>query len=311
METLSERHYLRQAPELISKGRYSLSSAESDIFYALLTEIKKEDEEFRDYTFTKKQLEDKLGIEMNTTQLRKTAKSLMRKVFEIYRNNNDWEMMGFSYFKYKNGVITCRFDKAMKPYLLELKQYVLADIRHITKMKSEYAKRVYLMLKEREKFGERKFIVSELMEQLEVPKSLKVYADFKRKVLMQSVKDINKYTDIQIKNIGTVKKPLYFEEYKPSRKVEAVTFHFKKNTNDLKAFIDNIREYHANEALYNSRDGRLIKCSVKGLLYFSDNEMEWVDPKEAEKLWEWLFENREKLFFLEKEINRMIADLQS
>jgi len=313
MGTLSERHYLRQAPELVSKGRYSLSSAESDIFYALLTEIQKEDEEFKDYIFSKKQLENKLGVKLDTSQLRQTAKGLMRKVFEIYRDNNSWEMMGFSYFSYENGVITCRFDKAMKPYLLELKQYVLTDIRYLIKIKSEYAKRMYLMLKEHEKFGERKFIVHELMEQLEVPKSLKVrYNNFKTKVLMQSVKDINKHTDIKIKNIGTAEKPIYFEEHKTSRKVDAVTFHFKKNTNDLKAFIDNIREYHTNEPLYHDkRSKRVIKCSKKGLLYFSDAEMEWVDPKKAKKLWEWLFENREKLFFHQKETDRMIAQLQA
>jgi len=287
METLTERNYLRQAPELISNGRYSLSSSEADIFYALLTEIKKEDREFKDYTFTKKQLEDKLGVEINTSQLRNTAKSLMRKVFEIYRNNNSWEMIGFSYFSYENGVITCRFDKAMKPHLFL----------------NEYAKRIYLMLKERQKFGERKFIISELMEQLEVPKSFKErYNNFKIKVLMQSVTDINKSSDIEIENIGTADKPIYFEEHKLSRKIISVTFHFKKNTNDLKSFIKNIREYHINEPLYHDRRSkRVIKCSKKGLLYFSDAEMEWIDPKKAEKLWEWLFENREKLFFHQKE----------
>jgi len=312
MKIATERHYLRQSPELISNGRYALSSAEADIFYALLTEIQKEDEEFQDYIFSKKQLETKLGVKLNTAQLRETAKGLMRKVFEIYRDNNSWEMMGFSYFSYENGVITCRFDKAMKPYLLELKQFVLADIRHLSKMKSEYAKRIYLMLKERQKFGERKFIISELMEQLEVSKSFKVYADFKRTILLKSVKNINKHTDIEIINIGTIEKPIYFEEHKTSRKVDAVTFHFKKNTNDLKSFIKNIREYHINEPLYHDRRSkRVIKCSKKGLLYFSDAEMEWIDPKKAEKLWEWLFENREKLFFHQKETDRMIDKLMT
>ncbi|HIP44068.1 MAG TPA: RepB family plasmid replication initiator protein [Sulfurospirillum arcachonense] len=292
---LSNRNYFRQAPALVN-GNYSLSGAESSLFYALLTEIDMNDKDFKDYTFTKKQLEQKLGISTNTTQLRATAKSLMRKVFEIVHDKDDWELMGFSYFSYKEGVFTCRFDKAMKPYLLELKQYALADIRQILQIKSEYSKRIYLMLKDRRKHGERKLNIEELYAQLEVPKSYHRYADFKRKVLLQSVKDINKYTDLEIKNIGTIKKPKYFEEHKPSRKVEAVTFYFKKNQNDLKAFIEIIREVYANQALYESKNGRMLKCSDKGLLYYADSALEWLDKDAALKEWEWLHEHREKLY---------------
>lgn len=302
--TLSDRNYFRQAPALI-EGHYSLSKGESNLFYALLTEIDIDDEDFKDYIFTRKQLEDKLKISTNTDQLKATAKSLMRKVFEIVHGKDDWELMGFSYFSYKQGVFTCRFDKAMKPYLLELKQYALADIRQLIQMKSEYSKRIYLMLKDRRNHGERKLNIEELYAQLEVPKSYHRYADFKRKVLLQSVKDINKYTDLEIKNIGTVKKPKYFEEHKPSRKVVAVTFYFKKNQNDLKAFIETIRELYPNQALYEGKDGRMLKCSDKGLLYYADDVMEWLDKNTAQKAWEWLHEHREKLYCFQPDLFSM------
>jgi len=292
--SLTNRHYFRQSPELLN-GRYSLTKGEGDLLYALLTSITKEDKDFKDYTFTKKELEVKLGIELKTSDLRKNARSLMTKVFEVYRDENDWELMGFSYFSYKNAIITCRFDKAMKPYLLELSQWVNADLRHLVQMKGQYSQRIYLLLKEHFKFGERKFMIEELMQQLEVPKSFKVYADFKRKVLMQAIKDINKYTDIEIKNIGTAKKPIYFEEHKPSRKVEAVTFYFRSNMADLKQFIEWIRELYPNQPLYMNKEGRMLKCSDKGLLYYADDVMEWLDKKTAMKAWEWLHENKEKL----------------
>ncbi len=296
-KNLSNRHYFRQAPAIVN-GKYSLKKAEADLVFALLTEIKKEDEDFKDYTFTKSQLELKLGMEINTSQLRATAKGLMSKILEVVNDEEDWKLLSwFSYFEYKNGVITCRFDKEMKPYLLELQQFVNADIRYLTQIKSEYSRRIYLLLKERFKFGERKFDIEKLQEQLEVPKSFKVYADFKRKVLLQAVKDINKYTDIEIKNIGTIKYPKYFEEHKPSRKVEAVTFHFKANTADLKQFIGWIRELYPNQPLYPVKDGRMLKCTSKGLLYYVDdaNDHPTLDEETALKAWEWLHENRERL----------------
>ena len=299
MDNLTERNYFRQAPHIVN-GRYSLKKSESDLVYMLLTAISKEDEDFKDYTFSKAELEAKLGVKLDSVQLRATAKSLMSKILEVVRDKEDWELLSwFSYFRYKNGIITCRFDKAMKPYLLDLKQYVLADIRHIIQIQSEYSRRIYLFLKEIAKFGERKFDVENLMDTLQVPKSYKVYADFKRKVLHQAVKDINKYTDIEIKNIGTSKKPLYFEEYKPMRKVETITFHFKKNLSDLKSFIEYIREMHTNEALYQSKDGRMLKCSEKGLLYYADNALEWLSEEASLKTWEWLHENKPKLYIFQ------------
>jgi len=298
---LTNRNYFRQSPELLN-GRYSLSKGEGDLLYALLTSITKEDEDFKDYTFTKKELEIKLGVALTTVDLRKNARSLMTKVFEVYRNKNDWELMGFSYFSYKNAVITCRFDKAMKPYLLELSQFINADLRHLVQMKGQYSQRIYLMLKEQYKFGKRTFNLEELMTQLEVKKSYKTYSNFKIKVLEQAVKDINKHTDIEIKNIGTKKEPKYFEEHKPSRKVTAVTFHFKKNWNDLHSFISWIRELYTNQPLYEAKDGRMLKCSEKGLLYYSDDAMKWLDEKTAQKAWQWLHENREKLYCFQPDV---------
>ena len=297
MNELTERNYLRQAPNIIN-GRYSLTKSEGDLVYALLTTIDKDDEDFKDYVFTKSELEVKIGVKLDSEQLRATAKGLMSKILEIVHGKNKWSLLAwFSYFNYDNGLITCSFDKRLKPYLLELKQFVLTDIRHLTKMQSEYSRRIYMLLKERANFGERKFNIEELQNILQIPESYKNYADFKRKVLNQAVKDINKHTDIEIKNLGTRETPKYFEEHKFPRKVVEVTFHFKKNINDLKSFIEYIRDFHPNEPLFESKEGKMLKCSLKGLLYYSDTPLDWIDEKDAIKLWGWLHENYTKLYF--------------
>ena len=291
---LSNRNYIRQSPKIVN-AKYSLNKSESDLIFALLTEVKKEDEVFKDYVFTVHQLEVKLGVKLHSAQLRKTVESLMSKVLKIYVNDNKWEFVGwFSYFGYDNGVVTCRFDKRLKPYFIELKKFILADIRHLVQMKSEYSRRIYLLLKEYEKFGERKFEVEELMNIFEVPKSLKIYNRFKEKVLLQAVKDINKFTDLEIKNIGTSEKPIYFEEIKFPRKVKTIIFYTKKNTADLKTFISWIRELYINVPLYANAKGQVLQCSTDGLLYYADTQAT-LKSEIAQKAWEWLHENREKL----------------
>ena len=283
---LSNRNYFRQAPKLVG-GKYSLSTGESDLVYALLTEIEKDDEDFKDYVFSIKDLEKKIGKQVNKNQLYKNARGLMEKVIEIKKDDNKWKLITwFSYFGYDNGIITCTIDKRLKEHLLELKQYVLADIRQISKMGSTYSKRIYMMCKQSKDFGKFKIEVEELMEILQVPKSLKVYNNFKQRVLEQAIKEINLHSDIEVS----------YEEKKLGRKISVLIFKIKKNENDIKSFIDTIRELYVNIDLYEDKNGKILKCSEKGLLYYKESPMEWIDEKTAKKKWEYLFKIKEKLY---------------
>jgi len=161
---------------------------------------------------------------------------------------------------------------------------------------------MYLLLKEYDKIGMRTFNVEELQGILKVPKSLKIYNRFKEKVLKRAETDINKFTDIEVT----------FTEKKRARKVIEITYTIKKNHTDLKAFIGYIRELYVNELLYHTKDGRPLKCSNKGLLYYSDT-MENINKKESFKLWEYLHENKARLtcfqgnLFDEEEVMRKLT----
>ena len=284
---LTNRNHTRQS-HVIVNAKYALKKNEIDIVLTLLTAITKEDENFKDYQFTIKELEEKTNRKWHSKQLEETIMGLMSKPIKLPANNKrGFEIVGwFSYFKYDdNGLITCRFDKALKPYLLEIVgTRVLADFRHLLPMKSSYSKRMYLLLKEYDKIGMRTFNVMELQEILKVPKSFKVYSEFKKKVLKKSESDINKFTDLEVS----------MSEKKVGRKVVEITYSIRKNHTDLKAFINFIRELYVNEILYYTKDGRPFKCSDKGLLYYSDN-MENINKVESLKLWEYLHENKAKL----------------
>ncbi len=284
---LTNRNHTRQS-HIIVNARYALSRAEIDIVLTLLTAIKKEDEDFKDYEFTIGELETKTGRRWDTKQLKSTIKSLMSKPLELpVEHEKEFEIVNwFSYFKYsRTGLITCRFDKRLKPYLIQLSgTRVLADLRHLLLVNSSYSKRMYLLLKEYDGMGIRTFNVEELQAILKVPKSFKAYGEFKKKVLQRAETDINKFTDLEVK----------LSEKKRGRKVIEVTFTIRKNHTDLKAFIGYLRELYVNQILYYTKDGRPLKCSDKGLLYYS-NTMENINKKESMKLWEYLHENKARL----------------
>ena len=278
---LTERNYARQS-HIIVNAKYALAKNEIDLLLTLLTEVTKDDKDFKDYTFSIKDLELKTARKWQSKQLKETVKGLMSKPMEIEQSPSQWEIINwFSYFKYDDGVITCRFDKRLKPYLLEMKnRFVISDLRMVLPMRSSYSKRVYLMLKEYAKIGERTIEVEELQELLKVPKSLKTYADFKRKVLIKSKEDINKFTDLKVD----------FKEVKLGRKVAKLVFIIKKNDEDLKSFIGTIRDLYTNQRLAYYND-MALKCDDKGLLYNADT-MKTLNKKDALKAWEHLHSNR-------------------
>lgn len=288
---LTDRNYSRQS-HIIINARYALTRNEIDLVLMLISAIRKEDEDFKDYEFTIQDLNRKSGRLWQSKQLYENVKSLMGKPIELPTDDpkKRWSIVNwFSYFEYADGVIRCRFDKRLKPYLLEIKsRFVVSDIRHMLPMKSSYSKRIYLLLKEYAKIGHRSWSVEELQEILKVPKSLLRYSQFKDKVLKKAEADINKFTDLEVK----------LKERKLGRKVVEITYEIRKNHTDLKTFVSIIRELYANQPLYPAKDGRMLKCTEKGLLYYvdPDNDYPTLDAKTAQKAWEWLHENREKLY---------------
>jgi hypothetical protein len=176
--------------------------------------------------------------------------------------------------------------------LLELKErFVTNDLRMLLLMRSSYSKRMYLLLKEYSKIGSRTFEIEELQEILKVPKSHKErYGKFKSDVLKRAEIDINKFTDLEVE----------LSEKKLGRKVVRVTYTIRKNNNDRKAFIQTIRELYVNQLLHYTKDNRPLKCSSKGYLYYGDKENSYIDKKEAQKLWEYLHENRKELYIFKQ-----------
>jgi plasmid replication initiation protein len=281
---LTKRNYTRQQSVIIN-ARYALTKNEIDIVLVLLTAIHKEDRDFKTYEFTMSELESRTDRQWNSSQLKATIKGLMSKPLELpSESGKGWAIVNwFTYFSFDDGLISCRFEKALKPYLIDIQgRMILGDNRHLLPMKSSYSKRVYLLLKEYAKFGVRKFNIEELMNILKVPKSLLRYSQFKQKVLDRAEQDINKYTDLKIS----------FDEKKVRRKVIEITFHIKKNDEDLKTFIEHIRESHTNVLLWTTRNKVEIKCDERGLLYNAKNNKTY-DKDTAMKLWEEMHKNRE------------------
>jgi hypothetical protein len=120
------------------------------------------------------------------------------------------------------GIVSLRFDPAMKPFLLELKTHFTSiELSDSMKFRSIYSIRIYELLKQYENIGERTLGVDEIRKACGISNKLKKYSAFKEKVLLMAQKEINANFDIKF----------IFQELKTVRKITSIRFKISKNTN--------------------------------------------------------------------------------
>lgn len=218
---MKNRNIVKQDYHLVN-AKYKLNTSEIKFIMTILAQIDSDDKVFNTYEIKVSELETKLQTEQNETRLKQFAKKLMSKPLEVPTNDGWIVFNWFSKIQYVRGQskFIVRIDNDLKPYLLELKErFVKYNLSYILNLTSNYSIRIYQLLKEHEKLTRRTFTVLELQELLQVPKSLMVYADFKRKVLQVAEKELIENCDIFFE----------FEEIKEGRKINEILFRIKPN----------------------------------------------------------------------------------
>lgn len=146
-----------------------------------------------------------------------TKKSLLIKYVGDDGDNAFEEIVIIPYMKYESGVLTLLVNSKILKYLLDVKeQFTSFKLEHVLRLGSSYAIKIYQLLKQYEKIGEREFELQELKEILGIADIVcyERYAQFKRDVIELSKKHINAETDINIDYL----------EIKISRKVSKLKF---------------------------------------------------------------------------------------
>lgn len=218
---MKNRNIVKQDYKLIN-AKYKLNTSEIKFIMTVLAQINMNDEEFSTYEIKVSELEEKLQAEQNETRLKQFAKQLMSKPLEVPTDTGWIVFNWFSKIQYIRGQskFIVRIDGDLKPYLLDLKKrFVQYNLRYILPLTSNYSIRIYQLLKEYEKATKRTFTVDELMDILQVPKSLKRYDNFKRKILKVAEKELIEHCDIFFE----------YEEIKEGKRVNEILFRIKKN----------------------------------------------------------------------------------
>ena len=242
--------FVRKANNLV-EARYKFDIWEMRLFTKMLTLIRRDDEDFKDYKIYLRDIVLDFQLAKNKEAyhlLREGAKKLMTKTFYIpyeldgvKRQFETPVISGLDSAVTEGGIspgsdhlyLTISFHPKMKPFLLQLKsQFTMYDVRNILQLPSTYSIRIYELLKQYEKIGWRLFTILELKSILGIEDKYKLYGHFKNRVILKAQSDLAEFTDIQFT----------FEEIKKGRGVKSIKFYIRKNkdnpfTNNVEANV--------------------------------------------------------------------------
>ena len=224
------------------EARYEFSIWETRVFAKMVTMIKKEDKNFKNYRIEIKELmkffDSKSHNDYN--RIREVPESLMKKIIRIPYVSKTGEKRLFltplitnattpdsEEIQDRNSYVELTFHPDLKPYLLELKgRFLKYDISNVLRISSPYSVRIYELLKQYEPIGHRTILLEELKEILGLQNKYQRYTHFKSGILLKAQKNLKKHTDICFN----------FKEIKEGKSVKTLKFLiFSNKTNVTKS----------------------------------------------------------------------------
>lgn len=209
---------IRKGNDLIN-ARHELTVNENRLILLTLTQILPSDEDFKPYRLKIADFVDYTSTNNKAMydRARQITKSLMGKVLEIPQDNGHLQVSFISRARYERGkgYVELSFDPVLKPYLLQLKErYTQYDVRNILPLQSFYSQRIYELLKQYARIGERRMAVDDLREILRLSSAYDHYGSFKKRVILQAQRELGENTDLSFE----------FTEIKTGRKVTHLHF---------------------------------------------------------------------------------------
>ena len=201
MKQIEVRHH-----NAITTARYEYSELQLDIFFYLLSQLRKESPD-KVYEIIVKDLSNLTGKEYHYAYLREATEQMGSRIFEVETDQSLKQMWMFDRVEYMKGTgrIQIEFTNSIRPYLFELKDnFTSFQLYSALRLSSKYAKRIYAICSQWKDIGEtKKTTIQELKKMLYVVDSkgnekFKQIGEFKRFVLDESVRQINERTDLHI-----------------------------------------------------------------------------------------------------------------
>lgn len=230
MKSLDSKNLIVKSDDLIN-AVYDLTVQEQRIILIMISMINPlEDRDFKLFKIPVNVFQKLIGADGKGyyQELQDVAGKMMKRTIHIPHPSDDgWlkvNWLASCEYLPDRGCIELEISDKLKPYLLDLKsKYTKYHLNNILPLRSGYAIRIYELLKQYQKIGERRMTIQDLRETLGISKDqYRLYGHFKSKVLAKAQKELEAKTDISFT----------YKEIKKGRKIEAILFFISSNKQD-------------------------------------------------------------------------------
>lgn len=197
--------------DLIRHTRYDLSLSEQKILIYIISKIVAEDKDFKHIKFKIVEYCDIAGIKRGGTEyeyIKDSIQSLRNKSWWIKAGKRDilFSWIDTAVIEENNGEVDIVLSESLRPYLLDIKgNFTKYELINILVLHSKYSVRLYELFKSYLWLHYWEIGLKEFRELINIEDKYKDFTEFKRNVVLPSIKEINKYTDLQI-DFNTIKK---------------------------------------------------------------------------------------------------------
>lgn len=237
-----------QANSLI-EASYKLKTSQQKFLRIMSSIISKNDEDFKMYEFKINELLEIFQVKDQSKykEIPKQTRELMGNVLTFKTDKKLIQVPFLNYCEYEigTGILRVQFHPYLKPFYLYLNKenpYTKYELKNILPLRSVYSIRIYELLKQYEKIGNRTIEIGKLKEMFQIkPNEYTRYNDFKRFVIIQAQKELPLKTDLNFD----------FIEIKTGRKVTSLKFYiYSNNKKEVKDYIAVTKE---NKKIYNRK----------------------------------------------------------
>ncbi|MDJ0366530.1 replication initiation protein [Hymenobacter sp. H14-R3] len=216
-------------------ARFDLSTVEMRLFMAMLSRIRRDDNEFREMRIPLTEIVALSGRRPSAKDYQQVAAMcdlLVSRILHIERppvgrrrerrasatpDFDKLPLMAYAKYRGEEGALRVRFNDEVMPYLLQLHQnFTKAQVVQLLKLKSPHSYRIYWLLKEYAAFGTRVLGVSELKSILNLDGQYKQFPLFRLRVLDRARQELSQ-TDL----------PFEYELLREGKSVAQIKFTFK------------------------------------------------------------------------------------
>ncbi len=193
----------------ITAARYDYTACQLDIFFFLLSRLRRDDAPDREYTIYVKDVEALTGRQWNYQQLREATADMGSRMFEVESDRTYqqlWMFQRVEYIKGK-GCLQIQLSTPIRPYLFNLKEnFTSYQLHSALKLSSKYAKRIYQLVSQwKDKESTRTYPLDEFKQMLHLKdpkgKTKELFdniSQLKARVLDIAVRQVSEYTDLRI-----------------------------------------------------------------------------------------------------------------